>query len=894
MNTDHGVRWPHNGSVPGPTSDAPPGTAADLTPLEGLTAAEAEDRLRRGQGNEAVSASSRTYGRILQTNVFNLYNSILFAIGLALLALGRYSDAVISAAIGLLNAVISAAQEIRAKRQLDRLQALGRSAVTVVRDGRDVETDPGEVVRGDLVRVRPGEQVVVDGPVRDGQVSVDESQVTGEPGPQRRDVGDDLLSGSRVVDGDGLQQARDVGSASYAGRLTAEARGSRTDSTPLQHQIAFCVRLVMVVVVLMSGAILLQAALDDLRVTRVVQTAAVLSGLVPYGLFFLIVLAYTSGAVVASRRGALVQQVNAVESLSNVDVLCTDTAGALTTGRLDVTEAVPLGGRDRGDLDAALAALTRAVGPTSPMGAALLAALPDHAAAGEQLREEVPFTAALRWGGVRTDRATWVVGEVDALAPALTGTGLEDAVGARSTHGLRLLVVAEAAEPGAALHGADGRPTLPAVEPLGLVGLADELRPGARETVARLGAEGIRVVLLSGDDPDSVAGTARRVGLDPDPPVDAVDAVDASALDDLDDAELDAVVAQADAFGRVTPGHKVRVVTSLRRQGHYVAVLGDGVNDAPALQASQVGVAMRSGSAVARDVADIVLLEDSLDALLPARREGRRIISGIAVSTQVFLTRVATQALVIVIVTMLGLGFPYSPAQTGLTLFTVGLPTLVLTAWARPGGTHRRLLLELVRFVTPAAVLTAGFAVGTYTYLYTTITDGFADPRIRDRLVTEFSKYTDLTYGVDPGFVPAAATVGAQTGLSTFVSIASILLILFLEPPIRLFASWTRPSPDRRPAVLVVALLVGLLTALIVPTLREYFGLTRPAPIVYEIAVPLLLVWFLVLSAAYRFRVLDRLLGLGDLTVVEPEVTDAPGPPTPPSGRPRRPRGPRS
>ncbi|SEQ56109.1 HAD-IC family P-type ATPase [Microlunatus flavus] len=853
--------------MPAPSSDAPPHEAVDLTPLEGLTSDEAEERLRRGEGNVAVSASSRTYVRILRTNVFNLYNSILFVIGLALLALGRYNDAVISVGIGLLNAVISAAQEIHAKRQLDALQESERGTVVVVRDGQDVELDPAEVVRGDLVRARPGDPVVVDGPVREGRVSVDESQVTGAAGAQRRDVGDDLLAGSRVVDGHGLQEARDVGATSRAGRLTAEARGSRTGSTPLQHQIGFCVRLVMVVVVLMSGAIMLQAALDDLRVTRVVQTAAVLSGLVPYGLFFLIVLAYTGGAVVASRRGALVQQVNAVESLSNVDVLCTDT-GALTTGRLDVVEALPLAGRSRGDLEGALAALTRAVGPASPVGAALVDALPGGT--GARVVEEVPFTTALGWGAVRTDRGTWVLGEAGTLAPALTGTGLEDEVATRSTQGVRLLVVAETAEPGAELHDA-GRPALPALEPLGLVSIADELRPGSRETVDRLLTAGIRVVLLSGDDPAAVAGTARRVGLEVDTPVDA------TTLDGLDDAELDATVTQAEVVGRVTPEQKVRIVTSLRRDGHYVAMVGDGVNDAPAMQASQVGVAMRGGSAVARDVADIVLLEDSLDALLPARREGRRIIGGIAVSTQVFLTRVATQALVIVIVTMLGLGFPYSPAQTGLTLFTVGLPTLFLTAWARPGGTHRRLLLELVRFVAPAAVLTAAFAVGTYTYLYTTISDGFADPRLRDRLVTEFSRYTDLTYGVDPGFVPAAATVGAQTGLSTFVSIASILLILFLEPPTRLFASWTRPSPDKRPTVLVVVLLVGLLAALIIPTPRDYFGLTRPAPIVYEIAVPLLVLWFLVLSVTYRLRLLDRVLGLPDLVPDEPGTTEVTG-----------------
>ena len=324
-------------------------------------------------------------------------------------------------------------------------------------------------------------------------------------------------------------------------------------------------------------------------------------------------------------------------------------------------------------------------------------------------------------------------------------------------------------------------------------------------------------------------------------------------------------MAGSSVFGRATPEQKERVVASLRRQGRYVAMVGDGLNDARALEAAQVGVAMRSGTSAARDVADIVLTDDSLGALLPARREGRRIISGIAISAQVFLTRVATQALIIVTVTMLGLGFPYSPRQTGLTLFTVGLPTIFLTAWARPREPDRHLLRHLARFVLPAAVLTTGFAVAVYTYLFTTITRGFADPTIRDRLATEFARYTDLVYGVDPGFVERAATIGAQTGLSTFVSLASLLLILFLEPPHRLFAAWRPPSPDRRPAVLVVVLLVALLTALVVPTLREYFGLTRPAGIVYEIALPLLVLWFLALGAAYRFRVMDRLLGLPEL-----------------------------
>jgi magnesium-transporting ATPase (P-type) len=225
---------------------------------------------------------------------------ILFVIGAALLSLGRYSDALISVGLGLVNAVISAAQEIRAKRKLDSLQLLDRTQVVVVRDGRDVEIGPHEVVRGDVLRVAPGDQIV-DGPLLDGdRVEADESLLTGESDPVVKGPGDDLRSGSVCVAGEGRQLARDVGAASYAGRLTLDARQDTTDKTPPQRRIEFVIRLVMAV-----------------------------------------------------------QQVNAVESVSNVDVVCTDKTGTLTTRRLTLKEVEPLDGQDPADVDATLGALAR-------------------------------------------------------------------------------------------------------------------------------------------------------------------------------------------------------------------------------------------------------------------------------------------------------------------------------------------------------------------------------------------------------------------------------------------------------------------------------------------------------------------------------------------------------
>jgi len=272
---------------------------------------------------------------------------------------------------------------------------------------------------------------------------------------------------------------------------------------------------------------------------------------------------------------------------------------------------------------------------------------------------------------------------------------------------------------------------------------------------------------------------------------------------------------------------------------------------------------MRSGSSVTRDVADIVLLDDSFATLPPARTEGRRIIAGVGSSMYLFLSRVVTQMLVILTVTMLGLGFPYTPTQVGLTLFTVGVPTFFLTLWARPVAPRDDLLASLARFVIPVGVLTAGFGAAVYAYLYRQILEGFSEATPFPNGIALFEQYTGLTYGVDANFVEASATLGAQSGLSVFVSTSALVLILLLEPPHRLFTAWTGVSPDRRPTWLALGLLVAFAVVLLVPATRTYFGLTAPDPPVVETAGVAIVGWFIVVSLALRHRLLERLLGVG-------------------------------
>jgi cation-transporting ATPase E len=834
--------------------------------VQGLTQQEVRACQERGETNAASFRSSRSYWDIVRTNLFNFFNNILFAIGIALIVLGQYNDAFTSVGQGLVNALIGTIQEINAKRKLDKIALLARTKVRVLRDGHEQEIDPAELVKGDVVHVQAGDQIVVDGRVvGDGRLEMDESLLTGEPVLVPKQDGDTLLSGSFCVTGDAYYQAEKVGAESFANQLTETVRAFQAVQTPLQQQITFAVRLVTFIVALMSGVILLQTVLENFPLIRIVQISAVLSGQVPYGLFFLIALAYAVGAAGIARRGALVQQTNAVESLSNVDVLCMDKTGTLTANRLLFHAIRPLADLDEATVRVRLGTFARSASTSNTTGEALAAALP----ADQQLpTDEIPFASARKWSALAFEggaqRGVYALGAVEMLAPFLPAGALAEngtlacQVVEWSDRGLRVLLFA--ANPGVtSLHDADDQPQLPALTPIALVALSDELRPRAKETIAAFTDLGIQLKIISGDNPQTVAALAKQAGL----PANLRMATGPD-LAQMAPALFDQVVAETTVFGRIAPEQKEQIVASLIQQGSYVAMMGDGVNDALSLKKAKLGIAMESGSNVTRNVADMILLNDSFAALLPALTEGKRIVGGLSISLYLFLTRVVTSMLIIIAISMIGLGFPYEPSQVALTLFTVGLPTLFLTWWARPVTPRPDLLWRLLRFVLPAAVVTMIFGVGIYTFFYEFVLRGVTSYHIPPDAAARWEAYTGLTYKVDEGFGEAAATIVAQTALSTFIAFASFGLILFLEPPARLFTGWAPLSPDKRPALLALALAIVYIVVLFVPTTANYFGLVTPGGPEGAVMLVTLPLWFLILRLIWRLRLFDRLLTVGE------------------------------
>jgi cation-transporting ATPase E len=823
--------------------------------MTGLTQAEVAARRARGEANQVYADNGRSYGQIIRTNLFSFFNNILYSIGILLIVLGQTNDAVMSVGLGVLNAIIGTFQEFRAKRQLDKVALLNQPQVLVQRDNGEQTIHPAELVLGDIIILRSGEQAVVDGRfLSDTAVEMDESLLTGETDLVRKQAGEPILSGSFCVTGSGLYEAEKVGADSYANQITATARVFEVSYTPLQQNVIFVVRLIMLVVAFMSLFLFAAALLEGFNFPRLVEMAAVLTGLVPYGLFTMIVVGYSLGAAKIAQKGALVQQTNAIESLSNIDVLCMDKTGTLTTNRLEFEALVSIA--ESVSPEAAARLIGRFVRSASTQNKTNLALAAGLAGEPQLVLTEIPFASARKWGALAFADGVFALGAIEMLAPFLPQTAvvadspLMQQAQSWSEAGLRVLLFAHNPQVTDLLETG-----LPSLTPLALLCLRDELRPFATETLASFEELGIELKIISGDSPHTVAALARQAGMK-NPQL-----VTGGDLEGMSDGQWQQVVRETMVFGRISPNQKQALVETLIQQGHYVAMIGDGVNDVLSLKKANVGIAMQSGSQATRNIADMVLLNDSFAALRPAFGEGQNIIGGLTRSMYLFLVRVVASALIIVAAAMMGLSFPFEPAQVALTLFTVGIPAFFLTLWARPLLLKENVLLSLVRFVVPAALLTLLFAITIYTGMNYLVQNRITQFTIPPQVVQIFEQQTGLTYNVDEGFTSAAATIVAQTFLSAFLSYTAFVLMLFLEPAHRWLEGWTRRSLDRWPTWLAIMLWVVFTAVAVWEPASSYFGLI-PLPLPALLFMWLLvLVWAWLLRMLWRVNWLERVLG---------------------------------
>ncbi|QXT62037.1 HAD-IC family P-type ATPase [Tessaracoccus palaemonis] len=669
--------------------------------LTGLTAAEVARRVSAGQVNSLPSRSGRTTAQIVRDNVFTRVNAILAVLFALVMVTGYWMQG----AFGLLivaNSVIGIVQELRAKRTLDNLAVVGEAHPVVIRDGVRESVVRDEVVLDDLIAVGPGDQVVVDGEiVAEDYLEVDESMLTGESDPVEKNVGDAVFSGGYVVAGSGVYRAVKVGADAYAAQLTAQASRFTLVNSELRQGINQILRIVGWLL-LPVGALIVWAQFSQPDVDwreAVLRATAALVPMVPEGLVLLTSMAFALGVIRLGRRNCLVQELPAIEGLARVSVVCADKTGTLTSNQMTLHEVVGLDG----DLDRPAEVLSQLVGadpaPNASMQAIASGLPADDDFEPWPVAARASFTSAKKWAGVSfVGHGDWVLGAPDVLTGGDVAARAEE-IGAA---GLRVLLL------GSVDRRVDGADAPGLVTPVALVVLDQLHRPDAAETLAFFREQNVEVKVISGDNAASVGAVTRSLGVEG-------DVVDARTLPGPDTEEFGDTVAAARVFGRVTPEQKRQMVASLQARDHNVAMTGDGVNDVLALKDADLGVAMGSGSAATRGVAQIVLLDDRFATLPYVVAEGRRVIGNIERVAKLFLTKTIYSVALALVVGVLQLPNPFVPLQvTVVGWFTIGIPAFLMSLApnrdrARPGFVKRTLAVAV-----PGGLAVAAAALTTY------------------------------------------------------------------------------------------------------------------------------------------------------------------------------------
>jgi len=656
---------------------------------------------------------------IVAANVFTLFNAIIAVFFVLILSLGLWADAIFGF-IAALNSYIGIRQELKAKETLDELALLVAPRAKVVRDGRVAELLSEQVVPGDVVRVEPGDQLVADGPVVSSRgLAMDESLLTGESDGIRKGTGDRMLSGSFCISGSGFYELDAVREDSYAEKVAGEAREFRHPPSPLQVEVNRVLSATTIALVPIGALVLLGFMARDTEFREAAQTAtAGLVTMIPEGLVLLMSVTLAVAAMRLARQNTLVQQMAATEALAAVDTICVDKTGTLTNGQLElvrVESAEPDGG---GSAERALARFAASAGERNRTLETIAERYPGRA---EAVAAEVPFSSQWKWSGLTLNDdgspRSYVLGAPDVLSQSgamRLPEGLQRTLAEHTAAGRRVVAFGEARD---GLPGDPAAEPPPRLEPRALIVLEETLRPDAAETIEFMRSQQVDLKLISGDARETVTAVAQAVGV----PADAA-VIEGPELP-ADKGGLVEAAARNTIFCRIKPEQKKALVGALTERGRFTAMIGDGVNDVPALKQAHLAVAMGSGAQITKGIADIVLLKDQFSMLPRAVAEGRRIARNIHRLGRLYLTKSVYAAFLITLTAIFDITFPFLPRHLTVAAFlTIGIPSFVLALAPSEGPLYRgRLLRALAAFAFPA-----GVAMGIASLLSFFFVDGLA------------------------------------------------------------------------------------------------------------------------------------------------------------------------
>ena len=622
----------------------------------GLNAEEVAYRQEAGLTNANTDVRTKSVKQIFAEHTLTLFNAVNLLLAILVATTGAWRNMLFMIVV-ILNIGIGVFQEIRAKRMVDKLALLAAKPVRVRRDGIEQEIPCESVVLDDVILLSHGDQVPADATCIFGSANVDESLLTGESVAILKNPGDELLSGSFILSGAIEARVLRVGAESFAARINAEAKYVKPITSEILGTLNMVIRWATMALVPLGVGLFLRSYFMDggTYTSAILSTVAALVGMIPQGLVLLTSTVFAIATTRLAMRGVLVQQSFCVEMLARVDVLCLDKTGTITSGAMEL-----IGASTPEALEGAYAVVAANEADANETARAILNYCEEHNTALQASLRGIPFNSSSKLSGcVTKGGAAYVMG----ASQFVLGRPLDELASSDPLD--RVLVVARVddfTEEGVPI----GEPRL-----LGTISLRDEIRASAPETMAYFKDQGVRLIVISGDDPRTVSAIAQQVDVP-----DAERWVDATTL--IDDEGIARAAETTTVFGRVTPQQKRQLVRLLKAQGHTVAMTGDGVNDVLALKEADCSVSMAQGSAAARNVSEIVLTDNDFAHMPEVVAEGRRSINNLQRSASLFLVK-TVYAAALALVCIIMPPYPFIPIQMSLiSMAVIGLPSFVL------------------------------------------------------------------------------------------------------------------------------------------------------------------------------------------------------------------------
>jgi cation-transporting ATPase E len=814
--------------------------------LTGLSDKEVKDRTSDGRVNHFESPVSRSYLDIIIKNVCTTFNLILFVLGIVLLYFKEPISALSATGVIALNILISTIQEIRAKRRLDKIALLLRPTVQAMRDGREMQIDPSGIVMDDIIRLRPGDQAQVDGElVSASSLEMDESLLTGESSTRRRHAGDIVYSGAFCVTGDGYYRVTALGENTFASQMLSSAKKYKRKSTPLQRETSTVTKMLTVIAFIFLLILAITNTLGGGGAKLFAIKSVLVLDIVPVALFLLITITYMIAAVRMANGGVLLLNSNSVESMSHVDVVCMDKTGTITTNNLVYDGIDTFVGNEE-----AIELIKLFVSSTGSANRTVKALENEFGNEKCDLIEEIQFSSDRKYSAVRVvfsgSPRTIFMGAWPSLRDHIKCGDISDKISDLSKKGLRTVVLCKGPDCPLYMHD---EPVIPDLELIAIISIRDEIRPDCRAIICEFQNSGIDIKVISGDDPETVDALFNLAKIS-----DKRKIISGEGLAALSGEEFDSTVLETNIFGRMKPEQKEMVVESLKKNGKYVAMVGDGVNDVRSIKAANVGVALQSGSGAARGVADMVLVNDRFSALPKAISEGKKTVTGMRDILRLYLTRNFVLA-VLAGVLLLALGrLPMLPVHnTFYALASVSVAAFLMALWAKPSNNNALILPGVLRFSIPMAMMIAASGLAVYVLFLHGTGSGLFDLG-EDFYRTLYEGHSGIPMWSDwAGFMQHMSfgnesfeDITARNALLVFLVLSGISQLFFIYPLSKRYSVNGEVSRDLKPTML--ALLLFGLTALVYNVPGIALGIASLAifpPEYYALIIGLVVVWFL-------------------------------------------------